>query len=96
VFAYETVKVGRRGSAVYVESHEDIYGKTPATFREAIDQLARRGLSNGVDREKLEVGLRDSGGVPFVVSGSDEAPTTTSSACHAGAANTDNCQARDG
>ena len=37
VFAYETVKVGRRGNAVYVESHEDIYGKTPATFREAID-----------------------------------------------------------
>jgi L,D-transpeptidase ErfK/SrfK len=96
VFAYETVKVGRRGGAVYVESHEDIYGKTPAVFSTALNELERRGAGGDVDREKLEDGLRDSGGVPFVVSGSEDNPTRTSSACHDGAANTDRCQARDG
>jgi L,D-transpeptidase ErfK/SrfK len=96
VFAYETVKVGRRGGAVYVESHEDIYGKTPAIFSTALNELSRRGVGGDVDREKLEIGLRDSGGVPFVVSGSDEDnPTRTSSACHDGASSTDRCQARD-
>jgi L,D-transpeptidase ErfK/SrfK len=96
VFLYQTVKVGRRGGAVYVESHEDIYGKTPAIFSAALNELSRHGVEGDVDRQKLEVGLRDSGGVPFVVSGSEDNPTRTSSACHDGAANTDHCQARNG
>jgi L,D-transpeptidase ErfK/SrfK len=95
VFAYQTVKVGRRGSAVYVETHEDIYGKTPAVFREAISELEQHGLGDTVDRGKLEAGISDSGGVPFLVSGSDDGPTTASSTCHDGAQNTDHCQARD-
>lgn len=67
-FTYQTVKLGQRGGQVYVEAHEDIYGKTPAIFREAMTALERRGVS-GIDTGKLERGLDESGGIPFAVTG---------------------------
>jgi hypothetical protein len=72
-FTYQTVKVGQRGGQVYVEAHEDIYGKTPAMFREAMTQLQRRGMT-AIDPDKLERGLDEAGGIPFPVSrGRDDA-----------------------
>ena len=65
-FTYQTVKLGRLGGQVYVEVHEDIYGKTPAIYQTALSTLQRRGVS-GLDTEKLEQGLDESGGIPFAV-----------------------------
>jgi L,D-transpeptidase ErfK/SrfK len=95
-FTYQTVKVGRRGDAVYVEAHEDIYGKTPAIFGAAMAALARRGVS-GIDPGKLEVGLDEAGGVPFVVAGGEAGSAETArSECNDGATRPNHCQTRDG
>ena len=48
-----------RTTRVYVEAHEDIYGKTPAIFREAMTQLAPRGRRRGVDPGSSSAGLDD-------------------------------------
>jgi L,D-transpeptidase ErfK/SrfK len=65
-FTYQTVKVGQRGGQVYVEAHEDIYGKTPAIFRETMTVLQRRGVT-AIDPGKVERGLDEAGGIPFPV-----------------------------
>src|SRR5262245_48839722 len=95
-FTYQTVKVGQRGGEVYVESHEDIYGKTPAIFRETMTALERRGV-RAVDAGKVERGLDESGGIPFPVTrGAGEAGQTAHSTGDDGAANPHQGQARDG
>ena len=66
-FAYQPVKVGTRGGAVYVETHRDIYGYAPALFREAETVLERAGLSDRVDRELLVSALDDPAGMPIRV-----------------------------
>jgi L,D-transpeptidase ErfK/SrfK len=94
-FTYQTVKVGRLGNDVYVESHEDIYGKTPAIYREAMSMLARRGV-RGVDGGKLERGLDEGGGIPFPVTGGPgEAGQTALRKDDDGAADSHQVAARD-
>jgi L,D-transpeptidase ErfK/SrfK len=66
-FTYQPVKVGRRGGAVYVESHRDIYGYAPALFREAETMLGRAGVADRVDRELLVSALDDPAGMPIRV-----------------------------
>jgi L,D-transpeptidase ErfK/SrfK len=67
-FAYEPVKVGRRGNAVYVEVHEDIYGYTPRLFSDAMAALQRRRRVDGGDQNQRADALQDGGGMPFRVS----------------------------
>jgi L,D-transpeptidase ErfK/SrfK len=92
-FIYQTIKVGRRGDAAYVEAHEDIYGKTPAIFSQAMSELGQRGVT-GVDSRRLERGLDDGGGLPFPVTGG--AGQTAASTCDDGSANPDHCTPRNG
>jgi len=92
-FIYQTIKVGRRGDGAYVEAHEDIYGKTPAIYSKAITELSRRGVS-GVDSRKLEAGLDEGGGMPFVVTGASGESAAKS--CNDGATSPDHCPPRDG
>ena len=87
--------MGRLGNDVYVESHEDIYGKTPAIYREAMSMLARRGV-RGVDGGKLERGLDESGGLPFpVTGGAGEVGQTALREDNDGAADSHQVAARD-
>ena len=67
-FTYQTVKVGRMNGAIYAESHEDIYGKNPAIFRQAMGVIEGRGLATEVDQKLLLDGLGNAGGVPFQIS----------------------------
>lgn len=61
-FAYQPVKVGTRAGAVYVEVHKDIYGYSPALYREATGALTRAGLADRVDEQRLLAALDDGGG----------------------------------
>jgi L,D-transpeptidase ErfK/SrfK len=76
-FVYQPVKIGVRGGQVYIESHRDIYGYTPALFREATAALERMGLTARVDQALLLSALDDPGGMPTRVS---PEPATAASA----------------
>jgi len=68
-FLYQTVKIGERDGAIYAEVHEDIYGHSPALFRESWDLVQRLGLADRVDERLLEKGLYDyAGSFPFRIS----------------------------
>ncbi len=67
-FTYQTVKVGRMNGAIWAESHEDIYAKHPAIFREAMGVIEGRGLAAEVDQKLLLDGLGNAGGLPFQIS----------------------------
>jgi L,D-transpeptidase ErfK/SrfK len=66
-FTYQPVKVGVRGGAVYVETHRDIYGYTPAVYREATTLIERAGMRDRVDERLLLEALEDTSGMPIRV-----------------------------
>ena len=74
-FMYELVKIGRRGNAVYVEVHEDIYGYSPRLYSDSMAELERRRLADGIDQNLLASALEDSGGMPFRISPDPESAT---------------------
>jgi len=74
-FTYQPVKVGRRGGAVYVEAHKDIYGGHPALFKDTFAEIERLGLAGATDQALLLQALDDSGGMPYRVSPDPQAPT---------------------
>jgi L,D-transpeptidase ErfK/SrfK len=67
-FTYQTIKVGRRDGAVYVEAHPDIYGYTPGSERLTTAALKRQNLSGRVDPARLRTARTESRGLPVVVS----------------------------
>jgi L,D-transpeptidase ErfK/SrfK len=67
-FAYQPVKAGTRAGAVYIEAHRDIYGYTPAPYREATRALQRAGLTGRADERLLLSALEASEGMPTRVS----------------------------
>jgi L,D-transpeptidase ErfK/SrfK len=67
-FCYQIVKVGRMNGAVFAEAHQDIYGKNPAIFREAMSTITGQGLAGEVDQKLLLDGLQNAAGLPFQVS----------------------------
>ena len=74
-FLYQTVKIGQRGGAIWAEVHEDIYGHSPALFRESWNTVERLGLAAQVDQRLLEQGLQDyAGSFPFRISNSAGVP----------------------
>lgn len=59
---YEPVLLTRMGNDVFVEVHEDVYGRTPAGARQQARELARRlGVSDGIDWDAAdrEIDRRD-------------------------------------
>jgi len=67
-FTYQPVKVGTRGGVVYVETHRDIYGYTPAPYQEAASAIERTGVGARVDHPLLVAALEDPSGMPIPVS----------------------------
>jgi L,D-transpeptidase ErfK/SrfK len=67
-FAYQAVKIGIRDGAVWAQSHADIYGYTPARFRETRSELARLGVIDAVDENRLLDVLTSGRGLPARVS----------------------------
>ena len=67
-FVYQVVKLGRLNGAVFAEVHEDIYGKSPAIFRDAMSVIESRGFGGQVDQKLLLDGLANAGGLPFQIS----------------------------
>jgi L,D-transpeptidase ErfK/SrfK len=75
-FAYQPVKVGTRAGAVYIETHQDIYGYAPALYREATMALERAGLSGRIDQKLLMGALEDTGGgMPVRISPETSTPS---------------------
>ena len=67
-FTYQSVKAGIRAGVVYVETHQDIYGYTPALYQEATTALARAGLTDRVDPALLQAALEGHSSMPDPVS----------------------------
>jgi len=53
-FVYQPVKFGWRGDSLYVEVHDDLYGKYPGRWNHAVHEVKRLGLADDVDAQKLE------------------------------------------
>jgi len=71
-FVYQPVKVGTRAGEVYVEVTPDIYGLTPALWREASEMIERLGVADRVDQEQLMEALQYPAGTPVRVSGTPD------------------------
>jgi L,D-transpeptidase ErfK/SrfK len=81
-FVYQPVKVGVRGGAVYAEIHKDIYGYSPALFKEATAIIERAGLTAQIDHDRLLTALEDPSGIPLRISpeppdGAEPAPAAS-------------------
>ena len=75
----------------YVEAHEDIYGKTPAIFSQAMsDARPARGRPASIPGGS-NGGLDDGGGLPFAVTGGAGQTARRAYCCDDGAANPDHC-----
>jgi L,D-transpeptidase ErfK/SrfK len=68
-FVYQPVKVGLRDGEVYVQVARDIYGLTPAIWKEATAMLKRLGVADRVDRDRLMDALRHPIGIPVKLTG---------------------------
>jgi L,D-transpeptidase ErfK/SrfK len=71
-FVYQPVKFGWRGDALYVEVHEDFYGKYPGLWSLAAKEAQRLGLSDQIDFRKLQKAVVEKTGIPtYIMSGAD-------------------------
>jgi L,D-transpeptidase ErfK/SrfK len=70
-FVYQPIKFGWRGDALYVEVHEDLYGRYPGLWQYALDELKRKDLEDQVDMLKLQKAVEAKTGVPtYIMPGS--------------------------
>jgi L,D-transpeptidase ErfK/SrfK len=67
MFVYQPVKFGWRGDALYVEVHEDLYGKYVGLWAYAQKEAERQGLLDQIDMQKLEKAVEQKTGVPTYV-----------------------------
>ena len=54
MFVYQPVKFGWRGDSLYVEVHDDLYGKYAGLWAYAQKEAERQGLIDQIDMQKLE------------------------------------------
>ena len=66
-FTYQPVKFGWRGPALYVEVHDDLYGKYPGMWNLATKLVAAEGLAPAIDEDKLEKAIEAKSGIPTYV-----------------------------
>jgi len=67
-FVYQPVKVGTQGGETYLEVHRDVYGLFGSLSAAARSELARRKLSDDVDRGVLRSAIEGLDGVPVRIS----------------------------
>lgn len=71
-FTYQPVKFGWRGDALYVEVHDDLYGRYAGVWAHAQKEVERLDLEDDVDMQKLEKAVEAKTGIPtYVMSGPD-------------------------
>jgi L,D-transpeptidase ErfK/SrfK len=75
-FTYQPVKFGWRGPSLYVEVHDDLYGKYPGMWNLAQQVVKAEGLGSAVDNDKLEKAVVAKSGIPTYV-GTGEEPSTS-------------------
>ncbi|MDO8430801.1 MAG: L,D-transpeptidase family protein [Candidatus Binatus sp.] len=66
-FVYQPVKFGWRGDALYVEVHEDLYGRYAGIWAHAQKEVERLGIEDQVDMQKLEKAIEQKSGVPTYI-----------------------------
>ena len=66
-FIYQPIKFGWRGDALYVEVHDDLYGRFPGAWAHALDEVKRRDLEDQVDMGKLQKAVEQKTGIPTYV-----------------------------
>ncbi len=80
-FVYQPVKFGWRDNQLYVEVHDDLYGKYPGLWNLAMHEVKRLRLEDDVDTHKLEKAVEEKTGVPtYVMPGGESdggGPTTS-------------------
>lgn len=81
---YQTVKLGQRGNAIYVEAHPDIYGRLPDAKESALRRIEQLGLLGFVDTRALFHAIDAARGVPVRIGTIPDAPDTPLSADEAG------------
>jgi L,D-transpeptidase ErfK/SrfK len=64
---YQTVKLGQRGSTVYVEVHPDLYRREPAAVETALEKLRALGLGAELDEQALRRAVAEARGIPVPV-----------------------------
>jgi L,D-transpeptidase ErfK/SrfK len=66
-FVYEPIKFGWRGDALYVEVHDDLYGRYPGLWRLAMQVIRQQHLTGKVDLTALEKAVASKAGIPTYV-----------------------------
>jgi L,D-transpeptidase ErfK/SrfK len=66
-FVYQPVKFGWRGDALYVEVHEDLYGRYVGIWAHAQKEVERLGIQDQVDMQKLEKAIEQKTGIPTYI-----------------------------
>ena len=64
-FVYQPVKLGRSDDRIYVEVHRDIYQRYDDLEAHAFAEVARAGLSDQIDRERLKAAVQSHLGMPI-------------------------------
>lgn len=64
---YQPIKFGWRGDALYVEVHDDLYGKYPGLWNLATTLIKQKDLEDQVDMNKLEKAVVEKTGIPTYV-----------------------------
>ena len=64
---YQTVKLGRRGSEIWVEAHPDRYGRDPQRLSNALARLAELGPLASVDTDAVRRAVEEARGEPIAV-----------------------------
>lgn len=75
-FTYQPIKFGWRGPYLYVEVHDDLYGKYPGMWNLSQQVVRAEGLGAAVDNNKLEQAIVAKSGIPTYV-GLGEEPSTS-------------------
>jgi L,D-transpeptidase ErfK/SrfK len=64
---YQTVKLGQRGSTLYIESHPDLYDKDPAREQLVVERLRALDLLRYVDAIALHRAIEEQRGTPVPI-----------------------------
>ena len=67
MFVYQPVKFGWRGDSLYVEVHDDLYGRYAGLWAYAQKEADRLNLGDQIDAAKLEKAVEEKTGVPTYI-----------------------------
>ncbi len=62
---YEPIKIGFKKGRIFIEVHEDIYHRIPDFFQFTFNQLAKKGIVNLLEIDKLKEALDQRSGFPM-------------------------------